>query len=481
MEIKKKISFFIVSFFLINLVYALIPPDLPDHFRGNLIIDEQDAPTETEIKIYVNNELESTTTTTIIGEYDLYVKTGYSGNEIKFKVNDIDAATYERQGGETINLDLEVYTDRDNDGVNDATDTLIGDKESIEDNYDNLLIKIDEETNLNGSFSGTKSIEFLDDTKTIISFEFNFDDNTLNLFDLEIKKQANGIGSIMVKGISNVTKTVYVDRLTSTNNAVCIKDQEILTIDEITTDCTGTDEIKLNCPGNNENYACSIENNRFKVEGLSHSGVKESYIAPSQPTDSGSSDDSGGGGGGGGGGGASTGKKTTNLEELPSYLGENGINMEGKVGDEFIFKDSKNKEHVVTISKLYTDRVLLNINSPDPLELILKIGETHIVDINKDKIISIKLSSITRGRANLNFKKLYSKAEETEITPLIEEIKTEPIREEVTEKVTEEGISKVTGAVTGLKQGKGNLIIIIIAVIAALGTGIYFIKKKQKV
>ncbi len=108
---------------------------------------------------------------------------------------------------------------------------------------------------------------------------------------------------------SNTIKTVYLDKLTTTNNAVCIKDQEISTINEITTDCTGENEIKLNCPGNNEDYECSIEEDRFKISGLQHSGVKEFYIAP--PTEN-NNPPSNGGGSSGGGGGSST---TTNCIE----------------------------------------------------------------------------------------------------------------------------------------------------------------------
>lgn len=302
----------VILVFLFTIATVIAYPPIPDTFKGNILIDNIQAPAGTEIKVYVDNILEDTITTTTLGKYDLYVKTGNSNDEIKFIINNIEAAKDKRQNGKTIILNLEVWNDRDNDGVNDTEDKLIGNSNSITDNYNNLIIKIDGSDNLT-VLSGNKPVDFYDNTKKIISFEFNFD-NTFNLFNIEIKKQTDTTGSIIVKGMpENTIKTVYIDKLTSTNNAVCIKDEEISAISEITTDCTGANEIKLNCPGTSGDYTCSIEENRFKISGLKHSGVKEFYIAP---TDSGGNPPSspGGGGSSGGGGGSGTKSCTENWE-----------------------------------------------------------------------------------------------------------------------------------------------------------------------
>jgi len=312
MESKKKIAFIILSLFLVKLVYALAPPDIPDHFKGILIIDDQDAAIGTEIEIYVNSVLEGISITLVEGEYDLFVKSGNSGDEIKFIINGIETGNIERKGGETIIFDLILHTDRDNDGINDPEDTLIGDKESIVHNYDNLNIFIDDIDNTTGIFFGTKKIEIKNNDESIIEFNFDFDNANLNLFNINITEQTSlSEGSIVVKGIAfGILKTVYFDKLNGESNAVCIKDSEISSISELTADCTGAEETKISCPSSGE-YNCSIENSRFRVSGLLHSGVKELFIAPPSPPPSGDSGgggggggSSGGGGGGGGGGGA---------------------------------------------------------------------------------------------------------------------------------------------------------------------------------
>lgn len=306
----KKASLIIAFIFLINIVSALSPPLLPDHFKGNLLIDNNNAPIGTEIKIYVNSQLENTITTTVFGKYDLYVKTGNYGDEIKFKVNSLETSAYSRTGGETFNENLQVWTDRDKDGIADNSDKLIGNKSNVDNNFNNLSIAINNNEILNGIFSGTKTIKFTNDNKEILSFDFNFDSSILNLFNIEVKKQTGTEGSIIIKGMpSGIVKTAYIDILKTSTNAVCIKDEEISAITEISTNCdNSSSETKINCPGSSGSYTCSIEGSRFKISGLSHSGVKEFYIAsPASPPASGGSSGGGssGGGGGGGGGGSS--------------------------------------------------------------------------------------------------------------------------------------------------------------------------------
>lgn len=113
---KKGMILVVFSVFLISFVSAAQPslgsmPPLPDYFFGDVNIDGNEALIGTDIEIYVNSSLEKTYVMDKKGEYDLYVKSGNSGDEIKFKIQDILAASLqERQGGAKENLDLSIST-----------------------------------------------------------------------------------------------------------------------------------------------------------------------------------------------------------------------------------------------------------------------------------------------------------------------------------------------------------------------------------
>jgi len=311
MEIKKEVISILFLLSLVSLAYAQsAPPDIPDHFYGAIKINNNDAPIGTQIGIYINNGLESTVTTTITGQYNLYVTTGYTGDIVKFLINNAEATTYQRQGGALINLNLSITTDSDGDGTSDQIDPLLGDITNVTSNLGSLNISIGGINSTSGAFSGTKLVEFYSNNEKVITFDFDFDSKILNLSNLQITKQTSPTeGSIVVKGMpSGVSKTVYIDRLTPSDNSVCIKDAEISNISEVSSSCDGTNEFKVECPGTNGGYTCSVEGSRFKVSGLQHSGVKEFYIAPLSNSPGGGS---GGGSGGGGGSGSSKGSSSS--------------------------------------------------------------------------------------------------------------------------------------------------------------------------
>ena len=67
---------------------------------------------------------------------------------------------------------------------------------------------------------------------------------------------------------------LYFDRILN-GTGICIKDAAISSINEISSGCNGTSEIWLACPGTNSTRNCSLNGSQYKVQGLSHSGVKE--------------------------------------------------------------------------------------------------------------------------------------------------------------------------------------------------------------
>lgn len=105
---KKEIVLIFLNIFFISLVSAV--PPIPDHFIGNVLINEQNASIGTQINVYVDDILEGTVITTIVGKYDLYVKNGDTDDTIEFKISDILAGNSTRQGGETIPLNLSITT-----------------------------------------------------------------------------------------------------------------------------------------------------------------------------------------------------------------------------------------------------------------------------------------------------------------------------------------------------------------------------------
>ncbi len=188
----------------------------------------------------------------------------------------------------------------------------------INTNIENISMIIGNSKNVSQSFAGLQNISFMQNNFSILSVIWNYSYGNLDLSNISIIKQDANVteGSLIISGIDltlqNQTKAVYVDKISSTANKICIKDQEIASISEVSSSCDGANEISIQCPGNSGQYACELvdNNTRYKISGLSHSGVKEyTFTEPvSQPPPSVSP--------GGGGGSSPTVKpvvKTTNV------------------------------------------------------------------------------------------------------------------------------------------------------------------------
>jgi hypothetical protein len=85
---------------------------------------------------------------------------------------------------------------------------------------------------------------------------------------------------------------------------VCIKEDEILSISEISGNCDSGNEFKVECEGTlQSSYTCAYNStlNKYKVQGLGHSGIVQfAYTKPASESSS-TSVSSGRGSGGGGG------------------------------------------------------------------------------------------------------------------------------------------------------------------------------------
>jgi len=163
------------------------------------------------------------------------------------------------------------YCDYDGDG-------LIGNKDDV------ILTRYDKEHfefkfggsdfNSSSNYSGTKKVEFVENERVILEFNWNFN-NAFNFNNIEVRRQTGSAneGYIIINGL-DVSKTAYVDRI-SNSDKVCIKDEEIDSINEISSSCNGTDEVLLDCPESNIGFDCRIINDTYKITGLKHSAVLE--------------------------------------------------------------------------------------------------------------------------------------------------------------------------------------------------------------
>ncbi len=129
--------------------------------------------------------------------------------------------------------------------------------------------------NISDKFNKTKTIKLKENTITRVEFEYDFDEQPLNIKNITIQKQPSNsdVGYLIINGIEE-TKTLIVDRLKS-KNKICIKDEIIESISDISDDCDFSKEYLINCPGNISRFACNVSDNKFIVSGLKHSAVIE--------------------------------------------------------------------------------------------------------------------------------------------------------------------------------------------------------------
>jgi len=125
------------------------------------------------------------------------------------------------------------------------------------------------------NLSSSQLVEIRKDGQNIISFMYQFS-KPLDLTNISIKlnSASSNLGFILVEGIDE-TKSVIFDKKNSSSNQVCIRDESVSSVSEISLFCDKGNEYLLNCPGTLSGYTCSIINNSFNISGLEHSGVKE--------------------------------------------------------------------------------------------------------------------------------------------------------------------------------------------------------------
>jgi hypothetical protein len=138
-----------------------------------------------------------------------------------------------------------------------------------------LVIVIDDNEMDQGiNYTGTKKVEIKEGNITFIEFDWNFASG-LNLRDIQITRHNSDSDQsfIIIQGM-DVLKTVYLEP-SSDSNRLCIKDEEITSVSDISSNCIDDNETLLDCPGTTGGFTCSFNDSVYVIEGLEHSGILE--------------------------------------------------------------------------------------------------------------------------------------------------------------------------------------------------------------
>jgi hypothetical protein len=146
------------------------------------------------------------------------------------------------------------------------------------------------------SFNDTQETIFYDQANVMVNFTHNFSKSILDLSKVEIQKAPTYI-IVNFSGQLENNKTLYLadDSFVS----LCVKNKEISSISEMSSDCTGDNETDFTtCLGNTgvtlNGINCTDEGTRIRVENLQYSAIRGTTSAVTPP----STPPSGGGGGG---------------------------------------------------------------------------------------------------------------------------------------------------------------------------------------
>jgi len=138
--------------------------------------------------------------------------------------------------------------------------------------------------NYSSPLGGDQDVEFYDGNNLLFNFSHNFDVNPIDLSKISINKSDNFI--IINTSGQAFTKTVYISDKFDT---YCVKDAEITSIAEISSDCTGIDEFKFDsCKGGSQTIGsiyCYDDGTNLIFDGLGHSAILGSNtLSPNSPS-----------------------------------------------------------------------------------------------------------------------------------------------------------------------------------------------------
>jgi len=158
----------------------------------------------------------------------------------------------------------------------------------------NLGLLIDNSSDVSKGFSGNRQATLILRTsqgnQTLVEFNYDFNlgsittlKDELSLATINLNEIDDKVGFLLARYLKlqeGKTKTFYITKNVQSSNRVCIRDEDIPSIDYVTANCTGTGETIVTCDGTSQfNYVCTdTPGGTYKITGLKHSAVKE--IAP---------------------------------------------------------------------------------------------------------------------------------------------------------------------------------------------------------
>ncbi len=201
------------------------------------------------------------------------ISDAYLNTSDSFWLTVLDLPDFDRDGIADIYDD-----DDDNDGVPDSLDRLKGNASFINTSSLSPRLLIDGSENTSIVLNETRSLKILDGNATVVSFSFDFSSSALDMSRVTVERYANSSGYVMVKGLnlSGGNKTVYVDRVGSSTDYICVKDREDVSLFSVSSKCNSPGEYFVPCDGlPHYGYTCTANSSFLVVSGLTHSEVSQ--------------------------------------------------------------------------------------------------------------------------------------------------------------------------------------------------------------
>ena len=177
-------------------------------------------------------------------------------------------------------------SDKDEDTILDSSDLIIWEESILTDNFENLTLKINNDSQVENNYNSELLIEIGQSKKTLIEYYHNFSDLNELILDFSntqiIEDNSNNLTKILIKNLpmqENKTKTIYfkTQNINNRNTAICIVDKNIGSYNEISENCDQEFEYLFFDEGTKSNITLKYNSTQdiYSVSGLTHSAISQ--------------------------------------------------------------------------------------------------------------------------------------------------------------------------------------------------------------